>query len=189
MKEYRKEIRLLGIDDSPFDKFKDKECLVIGTVYRGGNYADGILSTKVKVDGDDSTAKLALMINKSKFRPQLRCILINGIAVAGFNVIDIRALNKKTRIPVIVVARDYPRYADIYSALKKLGMPGKYKIIEKAGKPQKIGKVYVQMAGISLNGAREILKISATHSFVPEPIRLAHLIAGGVARGESRGNA
>ncbi len=189
MRKYRREIRLLGIDDGPFNKFKDRECLVVGTIYRGGNYADGILSTKVRVDGNDATEKIAKMINQSKFKSQLRCILLNGIAVAGFNVVDINELNKKTKIPVIVVARTYPRYKKIYAALKKIKQLKKYKLIEEAGESQKVGRIYIQMAGISLKKAKEIIKVSATRSFIPEPIRLAHLIAGGIVKGESRGNA
>ena len=53
----KKEIRILGIDDAPFDKFNDKESLIIGTLFRGGSSIDGIMSTKATVDGIDSTGK------------------------------------------------------------------------------------------------------------------------------------
>ncbi|MBI2656199.1 DUF99 family protein, partial [Candidatus Woesearchaeota archaeon] len=68
----KKEIRVIGIDDSPFNKFNDKKVLVVGVVMRGGSWVDGILSTKVDVDGSDSTKKLIGMINKCKFKPQLQ---------------------------------------------------------------------------------------------------------------------
>ena len=90
------EIRILGIDDAPFDKFSDKETYVIATVFRGGDFMDGLLTCKVKVDGNDSTKKLIEMINSSKFKIQFRAILLDGIAVAGFNVIKRRLkLNKQ----------------------------------------------------------------------------------------------
>ena len=101
----KKEIRVIGIDDSPFRKFKKGKVLVVGTVFRGGLFLDGVLSTKVSIDGNDSTKKLIDMINKCKFKPQLQCIFLNGIAVAGFNVIDVKELNKKTNLPVIVVIK------------------------------------------------------------------------------------
>jgi hypothetical protein len=47
--------------------------------------------------------------------------------------------------------------------------------------------VYVQRAGIDPAHTRALLARCALHSRVPEPLRAAHLIAGGVARGESRG--
>ena len=86
----KKQIRILGIDDAAFDKFNDKEVIVIGTVFRGGDFMDGVMTCKVKVDGDDATNKLIEMINKSKFKTQFRAIMLDGIAVAGFNVFDIK---------------------------------------------------------------------------------------------------
>ncbi|MBI2564590.1 DUF99 family protein [Candidatus Woesearchaeota archaeon] len=185
----KKEVRVVGIDDSPFDKFKDKTVFVIGAFYRGGNFLDGVLSTNAEVDGSDSTEKIALMINNSKFKSQLRAIFLDGIAVGGFNVVDVPKLNELTGLPVIVVVRDYPDFKKIFSVLKKIGMNEKIEVIKKLGKPVKIGKIYVQHAGISSDKVKELLKITCTRSFLPEPIRVAHLIAAGVVKGESRGRA
>jgi endonuclease V-like protein UPF0215 family len=186
---FKREIRTLGIDDSPFKKFKKGNILVIGTIFRGGTLLDGILTTKVAIDGNNSTKKLMHMINKSKFKPQLRCILLNGIALAGFNVIDIQQLNKKTKIPVIVVIRKYPNFKKIESTLKKINKHKKFKLIQKAGPVEKIDKIYIQRKGITLKKTKEILKLTCTRSLIPEPIRVAHLIAGGIITGESKGKA
>ncbi len=129
------------------------------------------------------------MINASKFKSQLRCILLDGIAVGGFNVIDIHELSEKTRLPVIVVVRDYPDFEKIFAALEKLGFGAKKALMEKAGKPIMAGKVHVQICGISLEKAREILEITCTHADIPEPIRVAHLIGQGIRYGESKGRA
>ena len=184
----KKEIRVIGIDDSHFDKFKDRECFVTGVFYRGGNYMDGVVSTKVKVDGADSTLKIATMLNGCKFKPQLQCILLDGIAVAGFNVIDIHELNKITKLPVIVVMRSYPCMNKIKTALEKLGMKEKIILIDDAGEIHKIGSVHVQFCGIKYDKVKEILKITCNHSNIPEPIRIAHLIGSGIVKGESKGN-
>lgn len=185
----KKEARILGIDDSPFDKFKDKEVLVIGTFFRGGSSLDGIMTTTAAVDGIDATAKITKMVKKSKFYTQLRAIMLNGIAVGGFNVIDIRKLNNATKIPVVVVMRDYPELGKIKSTLARLGMKNKIRLIEKAGVIRKVGNVHVQISGCSLEKAKELLKISCTRSYIPEPIRTAHLIAAGIKLGESKGKA
>jgi len=185
----KKQIRILGIDDSPFNKFKDKEVLVIGTVYRGGDFFDGIISTKVSVDGSDSTRKLIQMINKCKFRPQLKVIMLDGIAMGGFNVVDVKKLSEKTKLHVIVIMRDYPDLKKIKNVLKKLKMTGKIKLLEKAGKITKHGKIHIQLTNIKIEEAKRILKISCTNSYIPEPLRAAHIIGSGVVRGESKGNA
>ncbi len=183
------EARILGIDDSPFDKFRDKDVLVIGTFFRGGSSLDGVLTTTAAVDGADATAKIIKMVKKSKFYPQLQAIMLNGIAVGGFNLLDIRRLNSATGIPVVVVMRGYPEVGRMKSALASLGMKAKVKLIEKAGEIHKVGSIHIQLSGCSLEKAKELLKISCTRSHIPEPVRVAHLIAAGIKLGESKGKA
>lgn len=186
----KQEIRVLGIDDSPFQKDKKgKPTLVIATLFRGGTSIDGILSTKVTIDGNNSTKKLIELINKTKFKPQLRAILLDGIAFGGFNIIDIQELYKKTKIPVIVVIRKKPDINNIKKVLTKIKKQTKIKLLDKAGPPEKIGKIYVQYKGLNKDQVAEILKITCTRSLIPEPIRIAHLIAQGIYFGESKGNA
>ncbi len=186
---YKKEIRVIGIDDSPFDKFKGKDVLIIGVVMRGGHSIDGILSSKVKIDGNDSTAKIAGMVNRCKFKSQLRCIFLNGIAVAGFNVIDIKKLSRLTKLPVIIVIRRMPDILKIKQTLLKIGKKEKIKKIDEAGQVSRIDKIFVQLKGIDMENAKKILSIVCTRSNIPEPLRLAHIIASGVVDGESRGMA
>ena len=185
----KKEIRILGIDDASFDKFNDKRVLVIGTVFRGGSWLDGVVTTCVSVDGVNSTKKLIEMINGCKFKPQLQCLMLDGIAVGGFNIVDVQKLHKATGIPVVVVMRDYPEFKKIEDALIKLNKANKIRLLKKAGDVIKVDNIYVQLVGIELEKAKKILKISCTRSFVPEPVRVAHLIGQGIAMGESRGRA
>ena len=185
----KKEIRVIGIDDAPFDKFNDSKVLVVGVVMRGGSWVDGILSTKVIVDGNDSTKKIIEMINKCKFKPQLQCIFLDGIAVAGFNVIDVKELSKKTKLPVIIIIRKKPDIENIKKTLIKIKKQEKIKLIEKAGDIVQVDDIFVQLTGIDLEQTRKILKIVCTRSLIPEPLRLAHLIASGVTVGESKGRA
>lgn len=188
----KQEIRVLGIDDAPHTR-EDKEVLLVGTFFRGGHFMDGVLSTRVERDGDDATAKVIEMVNKSKFKPQLQAILLDGIAFGGFNVVDVNAMAEKTGIPVITVIRKFPDFEKIKITLRKLGMEKKYALMERAGKPKKVqlkrGSVWFQCASCSEEEAAKIIKMTSTHSFIPEPIRIAHLIGQGVVDGESRGRA
>ena len=192
IKRIKDEIRLLGIDDSPFDE-KIKEVLVIGTIFRGSKYMDGLISCKVKKDGNDATYKLIRMINKTRHLEQLQCILLNGISLAGFNVTDIKKLNEKTKLPVIVVIRKRPDFLKIRKALKKINQESKMKLMEKAGKIQEInvnGKnIYIQSSGIDMESAKKIHELTSIHSNIPEPIRISHIIASGIVLGESHGRA
>jgi len=185
----KKEMRVIGIDDAPFNKFKGGEVLVVGTVFRGGLFLDGVLSTKVNIDGNNSTKKIIDMINNCKFKPQLQCIFLDGIAVGGFNVIDVKELCKKTKLPVIIIIRRKPNIEKIKKTLIKIGKKSNIKLIEKAGSVVSVGEIYIQLTGLSIEKARKILKIVCTRSLIPEPIRIAHLIASGITFGESRGKA
>lgn len=184
----KKEIRLLGFDDAPFDR-NEEEALVIGTFMRGSRLVDGILSTTIKVDGEDATVKLIELINQSKFKSQTQAVLLDGIAFGGFNVININSIYKHTNIPVIVVIRNYPDFEEIKKTLKKINMAKKYTLMEKAGQPIKINDIYCQLAGLEKEKAQEILNIATTHGHLPEPIRVSHLIGQGLIFGESKGNA
>jgi len=185
----KNEVRVLGIDDVSFNKHTDTIVKVIGVLFRGGRFMDGVVSTDVTRDGDDATEKIAGMFNQSKFKKQVQYILVDGIAVAGFNVIDIHQLYKSTGLPVIVVTRKDPDFEEIHCILKRLGMKHKIELLNMAGLPKRFGKIRYQHAGCTQQEAEEILKITSTHSFVPEPIRVAHLIGQGISLGESKGRA
>lgn len=183
----KSEIRLLGVDDSPFDKFRDRKTLIIGVFFRGGSSMDGVLSGVVEVDGNDASDKIIRMVKNSKFYPQLRAILLKGLAVGGFNMIDITKVSSETKVPVIVVMRRLPDKEKMKEALRKLGKQSSIKFIERAGKIRKAGNLYMQFSGTTPEKAKEIIRISCNRGNIPEPIRVAHLMAGGVKLGQSRG--
>ena len=180
-------IRVLGIDDSPFEKGRG-DALVIGVVCRKdakeGLITEGVLSTHVSVDGDDSTEKLCQLILASRFKPQIHAILLNSIMLGGFNAVDISELSRKTCLPILAITRKKPT-KEAESAVKNTPNWGaKLARMKKAGPSRKAGSWHLQHAGIDLNGARDILRI-----FGNGPTRLAHIIASGIKRGESRGRA
>ncbi|MEM4647914.1 MAG: DUF99 family protein [Candidatus Pacearchaeota archaeon] len=187
----KKEIRIIGIDDGYFEKFKSKYSKVVGVIFRGGEFIDGLISFDVEVDGDDATEKIANAINKSKHKGQIGIIMINGISLAGFNVIDIELLSKLTSLPVIIVSRKKPRLNLIKKTLKKINHEKKIKLIEKAGKPKPFiindKKIYYQFFNIDEEKVREILKLTIKRGLMPEPLRVAHIIATGITLGENKG--
>lgn len=187
---YKKETRVMGIDDAHFEKFgKQKECLVIGTIYRGGSFMDGVLSTKVSVDGNDATQNISQMILSYKGRRQLQAVFLNGIAVGGFNVVDIFALTNLIKLPIIIIVRKNPDIQKVVGALIKLKKYKEVEIIKKLGAPHKLEKIYMQCVGMTITDAKMLITLTTTHSYIPEPIRIAHLIGQGIILGQSRGNA
>lgn len=182
------EIRVLGVDDGVFTPHVKGFALVVGVVFRGGYWLDGVMRTKVKVDGLDATSKIVSMIVDSPHYRQLRVIMLDGVTCAGFNVVDIEKLNAKTGLPVIVVSRDKPNFAEIRAALKHLPDSEKrWKTIQKAGELFEVStrgkraKIFMEVAGVCEEDARKIVQLTATRSNVPEPLRVAHLVASGIS--------
>jgi endonuclease V-like protein UPF0215 family len=106
-------------------------------------------------------------------------------------VIDIHALAAATGLPVLVAMRRRPDMAAIRRAL--LGrVPGgarKWRLIEAAGAPERAAGIWVQRAGLGVREAERVLAASTVVGKLPEPLRVAHLIAGGISTGQSRGRA
>ncbi len=182
------EIRVLGVDDGGFVPHVKRLVPVIGVVFRGGYWLDGVLSTEVEVDGFDATEKIARMVTGSPHCKQLRVIMLNGITFAGFNVVDVEALNVLTGLPVIAVVREKPDLSRIRRALENLSLgEERWKLVQKAGEICEVSvgrgkkRVFVHVAGVSVCDAEWIVRLTSTRSNVPEALRVAHLVASGIS--------
>lgn len=193
MRHIKQEIRILGIDDSAL--ISDR-ILLVAAFFRGGKWLEGVLRSHITRDGMDGTDVIIEMVKNTKHYPQIRVIMLDGVTYGGFNPIDIVRLYEETGIPVIVIMRDCPDFARIGSALKHLPLTEeRLAIIKKAGRIVKVvtkdasNPVYMQWVGIDKDDAKRIVKLASTRSNIPEPLRVAHLIATGIVCGESRGKA
>ncbi len=180
------EIRVLGIDDGKFTPHTKGTVIVVGVVFRGGYSIDGVMHTKVVIDGLDATERLVSMINASPHRRQLRLVMLNGITFAGFNLVDINKLNEATKLPVLALTHEKPDLDAIRAALKNLpDFEERWRIILAAGEiyeaENRGTKIYLEIAGILLNDAQKIIKLTSTRSCLPEPLRVAHIVASGIS--------
>jgi len=190
----KSEIRILGFDDGAFIPKSKASVPVIGVIFRGGNFLDGALKTDVKVDGTNATQKIVKLINSTRHKKQLKVIMFDGISLGGFNVVDIKDIHEKTGLPVIVINRKMPDLKKVKRALKNFkDFERRWKIIQNAGKIKECRlqsrKVYYQAAGLDDEQTKEIILLSSTRSFIPEPLRIAHIIATAFVKGESGGRA
>jgi endonuclease V-like protein UPF0215 family len=185
--DLRRLSHIVGFDDAPFSRDYRGDVLLVGAVYAGLRL-EGVLSTTVRRDGVNSTEKLATVLEKSRFGSQVQGILLQGIAFAGFNVVDLCRLHGRLSVPIVAVARKTPDREAIRRALLTR-VPGglrKWRLIERLGPMESAAGVFVQRVGLSLQDVEMLLRRLAINSALPEPLRTAHLIAGGIALGESR---
>ncbi len=93
--------RVVGFDDGPFEHSHRGDVLVVATIYSSLRL-EAVLSGKARRDGANSTRTLVDMVSRSRFAGQLQAVFLQGIALAGFNVVDVHALSERLELPVIV---------------------------------------------------------------------------------------
>jgi endonuclease V-like protein UPF0215 family len=180
---------LAAFDDGPFARDHTGRVPVVGTVYADLRL-DGVLSDAIDKDGDDAAETLERMIRTSRFDAHIRLVMLQGIALGGFNVVDVFELHHRLGRPVLVVSRRRPDLQALRRALLDHIPSGaaKWRIIERLGPMEPAGRVFVQRVGLTHAAALETVERFAVHGHVPEPLRCAHLIAGALVEGQSRGN-
>lgn len=179
---------VIGLDDAPFARDHRGDVPIVGAVY-ADTRLEGVLVGRVRRDGANATRAVADLIARSKFARQVQLVMLQGIALAGFNVIDVHALHTRLRVPVLVVVRRRPRLERVRAALlaRVPGGAQKWRLVERLGPVEPVAGVFVQRVGILPDDVEQVIRRLAIHSRVPEPLRTAHLIAGALATGQSRG--
>ncbi|MCG7843920.1 MAG: DUF99 family protein [Methanomassiliicoccales archaeon] len=185
--------RILGIDDGPFIK-GDASVPLVGVLVCPPSYVEGVMVSACQIDGDDANSVLLNMIKGSRFREQVRMVMIDGVAFGGFNVVDIQTLNRELDVPVVTVAREMPDLGSISDALRAHfpDWERRMAIISNAevrAVDLPDGRVFIASCGIEEKEADAAVRRSTIRGCLPEPVRLAHLMATALVRGESKGKA
>lgn len=178
-------VRTLGIDDGPFSPGSRRDVLVVGAVYSGPEF-EGLLSTRVRQDGRNSTTKLVQMIRGSKFQQQLHLVMLDGITLGGFNVVDLANLADGVGLPCVSVMRRRPDLPAMAAALENLpGSRARWRLVQRAGPLHRAGSLWFQVAGATAEVVAPVICSSVHHGKLPECLRAAHLIGSGIVTGES----
>ena len=148
---------------------------------RGASQVEGVLATDVLRDGGDATARVARCVAESGLRGT-KALLLDGASFAGFNVVDLEGLAEETGIPCIAFTKGVPDYASIRSALRNVpDGEGKWRLIERRRTetlPTATSPVTFSWAGdLDRAQAVEILALTTARGLVPEPLRVAHMVA------------
>ena len=178
----KRDVRVMAVDDGPF-QFGDSETFLVGLVVRGSSYLEAAYMGLVEVDGTNVTEVIEGLVDVSKQGDQLKAMFLDGLTFAGFNVVDIDALHEATGIPVITVVDKTPSGEDILSALK-----ANFKDWERRWKLLSAPAVHrfelpdgaaltCHLAGIEEAEARELVRLTTVRGHIPEPLRMADLIA------------
>jgi endonuclease V-like protein UPF0215 family len=149
----KKEVRIVGFEDGGFN-FKS----VIGVVFRGGLWLEGLIKFDVKSNSNVTEELLKALKNSPHFK-QLRVIMLSKDALAG-KKINLQKIHEDTKIPVI-------------TAYKSGRLNNKKNVFLMKIKGR---KVYFNAVGLSKELAKKVLENSLRNGF-PEPLRIAFLMA------------
>lgn len=178
--------RSIGIDDGPFPpKTVDKvRYAPLIAVWLKGSHLQKLRTDWITVDGLDATRKATLLLKGSYHLP----VLMSSVTFGGFNIVDPRILLRQTKAPVIVVIGSRPNNIAVKRALSRhfADWNERWDLIRSLGPFHKIrtlaneGPVFFERFGCSTKEAASILKNTVFVSRLPEPLRVAGILARGL---------
>ena len=180
----------LGIDDGPFRRGPVPAAPLVAVLMEGAGLVEGVAVTRFPLDGADATSHLARWIRGLRFHPSVQAVLLGGITLGGLGVVDVRALARRVGCPVIVVNRKNPAESRLEAALRAAGHAAGLEILRRTPPARTVEPgLFVAAAGLDPFEAERLVRAVRQKSALPEPIRIAHLIAAAIRHGESRGRA
>jgi uncharacterized protein len=173
-------IRIFGIAES-FKKSNSTSTLG-GVVMRRDLIVDGIVFGNATLKGNDSTRRIHCMFSSLQ-RDDINCIMLDGLIISMYNIIDGEQLNNTTGLPVIAITFEDSGDLEEHIRHHFLGEAEiKLEQYRKLGKRDQVRLktdklLYIRYWGLSLKGALNTLNAFTLQGSIPEPIRVAKLLA------------
>jgi len=176
----KKGIRGLAIAESFNPDFTTS--ILSGIVMRRDFIIDGFVFGHTSLKGDDATDVILKMYDDLR-RSDINYILISGLIISMYNIIDIEKLFHSLKIPIISIT--YNDSLGIENALKHHfpdSFESKINIYQKLAKRKKITlrtshDVFVRKEGCALSDVKHLLDEITLQGAIPEPIRVSQLLA------------
>ena len=177
-------IRALGIAES--FRQGQKTSTLAGVVMRSDGVVDGLAVGRTSVGGNDATASIARLYRRLR-RNDVNVLMVSGAILSLYNIVEIDELSRKTGLPVICLT--YKETSGIEDSIRRHfpeGAEAKLVAYRKLGdrKRLRLGSghlVFARTAGLEPAEAKSVLDLFTQQGSVPEPIRVARLLARAVA--------
>ncbi|MBX5328006.1 MAG: DUF99 family protein [Candidatus Bathyarchaeota archaeon] len=175
---------VVGVEDGSFQKGITRKTVLAAVLLK--RYAlEDVRTADILVDGLDATEKLIKLLRGWMFN----VVFLAGISFAGFNVADPKKIHEQFRTPVIVVTRTKPDNMAVKRALQRHfeDWETRWDVFVKLGPflgiVTSVGKqpIYVATIGENPSWACKLVRTLCVCGRVPEPIRVARLIARGLS--------
>lgn len=176
----KKGLRGLAIAES-FRQNSEKSILS-GIVMRRDFLIDGFVFGTTTLNGNDATDAILKMYDDLD-RPDISYVLISGLIISMYNVIDIKKIHESLQLPIIGVT--YNESQGLEDAIKHHfpeDYVSKIKEYQKLGNREKISlhtssDIFVRREGCTLHDAKYLLDELTLQGSIPEPLRVAQLLS------------
>jgi hypothetical protein len=186
----KKGIRVLGIAES-FRRELEKSVLA-GIVMRSDFIIDGVGFNRITVGGMDATEGIVHLV-ESLHRDDINLIMLNGCVISWFNIVDIQEVHERLRIPLICVTYEESEGLEDHIAQHFEAHERDVRIKAYKGLGERVPvklydhyEVLIRYLGIEKTEAEVVLKKFTAHGRVPEPLRVARIVARALLRADNQ---
>ena len=176
----KKGLRGLAVAES--FREKDKTSSLAGVVMRRDFIIDGFVFGHATIEGSDATDSI-LQMYKKLHRGDISFLMISGMIISMYNIVDIKKIWNELKIPILGVT--YENSKGIEDAIK-FHFPDSYqsKIEEyhNLGERTKLTlhtghDLYVRIEGCTIQETKNLLNAFTLQGSMPEPLRVAQMLA------------
>ena len=171
--------RALGVAES---HATGTESTVAGAVVRADRVLDGLSFSTITVGGTDSTDRYAALFERLD-RPDVRYVLVAGVAPAWFNLVDVERLAAACDRPVVAVSFEASdgladAIREQFTGDERADRLARYEALpERRALDVNDDRVFVRHAGCDEATADRVVRAFTPTGGRPEPLRVARLAA------------
>ena len=171
-------VRALGVAES----YRGDESTLAGSVVRASRVVDGVIFGTCTVGGTDATETLVSMVERLD-RADVRYLLLAGIALAWFNLVDLREVCERVDRPVVSVT--FEESPGLEPALREAfdgaALDERLAVYRRQPDRERVAvndeTVFVRAVGIDDDAAADVVRGFTPEGGRPEPLRVARLAA------------
>lgn len=174
-------IRCLGVAESFLPE--SETSVLAGVIMRNDMVLDGFVFGNSTVSGEDATDAV-LEMYRSAGRQDIGYLLLWGTIISHYNMVDVGKVASSLGIPVIGLSGEAT--GDLPGSISGL-FPDRVEQYRSLGERRRVDlrtghTVYARMSGCTADQVTRLLNIITVQGAVPEPLRLARLLAAASRR-------
>jgi endonuclease V-like protein UPF0215 family len=171
-------VRALGVAES----YQADRSTLAGVVTRRSRVVDGFVFGTCTVGGTDATDEI-VTLHQRLGREDLQYLLVAGVGLAWYNIVDLHQLHEETGLPVLSVSFEESEGLEpaIKEAFDGEATARRLEIYRSLPDRQEFSvgseRLFCRSVGIDSRDARRVVRAFTAEGGRPEPVRVARLAA------------